>query len=105
MSIVRLFLGRWIAGLIAAFVAWAATKGIDITADTQKDLVEKIVAMALAIFGILYPFLHKLLDRWINPGDAASAHLAEKEGAEVARLRSGLEAVPSTTPPSTKRYP
>lgn len=87
MSILRLFAARVIAGFVATFVVWLSTKHINIDHETQQQLVDGLVTWSLGIFSVFYPVVHKLIDRWLNPGDAASTHLAHEERAEVAALR------------------
>lgn len=87
MDILRPYLARIIAGLIASGCAWLAAKyGLSITPDIQSHAVEALVGFMLAVFSLLYSFLHKLLDKKINPADSASSHLAAKGLAEHERM-------------------
>ena len=76
----RPFLSRVIAGLVASGAAYLQTKyGIVLDPDTKANLV----VGALATFSVLYPIGHRLIDKKINPGDAASKHMAVVEKGQV----------------------
>jgi uncharacterized membrane protein len=91
IDFLRPFLSRIIAGWVAAFVAYLSTKfGVTLDAETQAG----ILAVLLGIFTTVYSIVHRVLDKKINPGDAASSHLAAKEQVEVAALKSGVTNYP-----------
>lgn len=81
----RPFLSRIIAGLVGTLAAYLETKfQIIVNPDTKAALVSG----ALGVFSIIYPITHRLLDKKINPGDAASSHLAVAEKVQVAEMKS-----------------
>lgn len=82
--LLRPYVSRFIAALVASMSGWLTQKaGIGIDADTQAAFVQIGVFVMLLIYGLV----HRLLDRWLNPGDAASSHLAKVEAVETARLK------------------
>lgn len=80
-------LSRIIGIAVAALGTWLASKGIDIDTDTRTQLVTAIVAVLLPIFTAIYAIVHRLVDRYVNPGDAASSHLAAAEKAQVTEMK------------------
>lgn len=92
LAFIRVFLSRVLAPLIASFAAWVAVRfGVDIDAANQQQLIESIIVWVLTIFTVVYGIAHKLIDRKLNPGDAASTTLAESEKDEHETL-SGFAA-------------
>lgn len=88
MQVIKIFFSRWIGGLVASLCAWLAIKwGIVVPDTVQADLAANVVGVMLGVFSILYPLIHKVIDRKVNPGDTASTHLNKelKARAEVAR--------------------
>jgi hypothetical protein len=85
----RPFLSRVIAAGLAAGIGFIATKlGIDIDSAHATELATSVgTFLALAVFGIA----HKLLDKKLNPGDAASKHMAVVEKEQTAALKSGQD--------------
>jgi hypothetical protein len=85
MMILRPLLSRVFAAWIAAFVVYLQFKfGITLDAETQAALL----TVMLGSFTTIYAIAHKFIDRYINPGDAASSHLAVVEKAEVKELKT-----------------
>ena len=71
------YLSRIIATIIGSFFAWLTAKNINVDADTQQQAMAAITGVATVIFGVLYAVFHKIVDKWINPGDsAAQANIA-----------------------------
>ena len=85
MTLLRPLLSRIFAAWIAALVVYLQIKfGITLDAETQTALL----TVMLGSFATIYGIAHKILDRYLNPGDAASSHLAVKEKAEVQEMKA-----------------
>lgn len=87
MTAIAEFLGTILGRVIAAWIAGLATflmtkYGVLIDAEQQKHLVEYTVGLILPLFITIYSILHKVLNKKLNPGDAASVHIAEQEKTE-----------------------
>jgi hypothetical protein len=69
-------------------IGLVATKlGIDIDSAHATELATSLgTFLALAVFGIV----HRLLDKKLNPGDAASSHMAVVEKEQTAAIKSGV---------------
>lgn len=90
MSLIQIVLSRVIGGIVASICAWLALKtGLIVDQTQQAELVEKIIALMLVVFSVLYPLLHKFIGRYTNPGDAASPEIATKEASEQRVLDHG----------------
>lgn len=77
---IRAWLGRIIATAVAFVAAWLLNKtGVAIDDETQTKAVEVIVAVMLAVYAVV----HKLADRWLNPGDAAAPVMVSQEKTEA----------------------
>lgn len=84
----RPYASRVIAAWIASGAAYLETKyGIVLDPDTKANLV----VGAIAVFGTIYPIVHRLIDKKLNPGDAASAHQAVAEKIEVAERKDAAK--------------
>lgn len=79
MSFLRPFLSRFISPFIASGLAFLALKGIDLGDDAPARLTEYTVITIIALMQLLNGPIHKLIDKKVNPGDAASAGLAVAE--------------------------
>ncbi len=80
----RPYASRVIAAWVASLAAYVETKyGIVLDPDTKANLA----VGAIAVYGTIYPIVHRLLDKKWNPGDAASAHQAVAEKAEVKEMK------------------
>lgn len=89
LTFLRPILARLLAAWIAAGCGWLLLRfGLTIDADTQTHFVEALIGVILPLFLSLYAVAHKLLNQRLNPGDTASAPLAEKSQAEAARLKA-----------------
>lgn len=84
----RPFLGRGVA-LLIAWVAAHLTARYHITVTTEQQ-----VQFSNAVVDIITGFIavwfasHKIFDKWFNPGDAASSHIAAQEKAEAVELKA-----------------
>lgn len=83
LSFLRPFLSRFISPFIASGVAFLALKGIDLGDAAPAHLTEYTVVFLIALMQLLNGPIHKLIDKKVNPGDAASAPLAAKEKVEA----------------------
>jgi hypothetical protein len=54
-----------------------------LTTTSVHTLTEAGVVVALTVFQGLYAIIHRTLDKKVNPGDAASSHIAVLEKAGV----------------------
>lgn len=81
----RPYFSRALAAVFASLVVYLANKGINLDAESQKNLLQFI---DMAIWGVAYSLTHRSADKKINPGDAASSHLAEREHEEVKAMKS-----------------
>jgi hypothetical protein len=87
----RPYISRIIAGWVAALVVYLNTKyGISLDGDTQAA----ILTVSLGIFTTIYSIAHRLIDKKVNPGDAASSHLAAQEQTEAQGLKAGVTNYP-----------
>lgn len=82
----------YISRIIAAIIGWVllqlgARYGIIVGTATQAQLVE-VVSNAVLGFLLIYVGSHKTLDKWLNPGDAASSHVGAVEKVEAAELKA-----------------
>lgn len=85
MNVLTPVISRIIAGLVGTLAAYLETKyQVVIAPDTKQALV----AGGIGTFGIVYPLVHRILDRWLNPGDAASSHLGAVEKAQAETLKT-----------------
>lgn len=81
-------LGRVLAAWLAGLCTYLAVKwGIVIDSDTQRQFVEHLVGIIIPLLLTLYSIFHKVFNKKLNPGDAASTHLAEREKAQAATLK------------------
>lgn len=78
----RTVLSRLLAPLVASFCGWLATRyGMRFSSEEQEKLVEAVVILLVPAMMLINGFVHKFLDRWINPMDAARTTLANPETA------------------------
>jgi len=88
MSIIQVFLPRVVGVLVAMLCGWLLTHyGIDINRDTQAQIASDLATWILPLVLLLYGLTHRLLSKVLNPGDAASAHLAEAEAKQTEQLK------------------
>lgn len=77
----RPYVSRVIGGLVAAGAALLSTKtGITLTPEQQQAIT---VGAATAAFGVT----HKIVDKFVNPGDTASTHLAVQSATDADSLK------------------
>lgn len=79
--LVSRFLGTWIAALVTYL---QFHYNITLDADTQAGLL----SVGLGTFTTVYFIVHRMVDRFINKGDAASSTLAKVENRQVATLKA-----------------
>lgn len=97
LNALRPFLARIIASAVAGLAAWlAAHYTIELDTDAQQQVTEGALVLALAIAQWLattvYGVVHRALSKRLNPGDAASSHLAAVEQRETAHLKAAERA-------------
>jgi hypothetical protein len=69
-TFLRPLLSRLVASIVGALVAWLTTKyGISL----DEETIQGLIATMLGVFGVIYTIVHRLIDKKINPVDAASA--------------------------------
>jgi uncharacterized membrane protein (DUF441 family) len=85
MVALRPFVSRIAAALVALLITWLAAKGINLDQDTQSNLK---LLVETTIYIVVYAISHRLVDKQINPGDAAGSHLAMAEKAESTALKA-----------------
>lgn len=78
------YVSRFVAAFVAFFVTWLAAKGINLDAESQIQLK---ALLETTIFTIIYAITHRSIDKVVNPGDAASSHLAKSEKGEAEQLK------------------
>lgn len=87
----------YISRIVAALVGWiilqiGARYGIIVSTEAQAQIVEMVSNIVLGST-VIYLSTHKTLDKWLNPGDAASSHLGAVEKAETTELKSDSSGV------------
>lgn len=82
--LVSRFLGAWIAALVTYL---QFHYNITLDADTQAGLL----SVGLGVFTTVYFLVHRIIDRFINKGDAASSTLAKVENKQVAAIKAEKE--------------
>jgi hypothetical protein len=93
INALRPFLSRIIGWAVAGLCGWLAVRfGVSIDTDTQTELVVALVGVVIPLMGGVASVVHRLVDKRLNPGDAASSHLAVVERAETAELKTDLKA-------------
>lgn len=77
MDALRPILSRVIAPFITMFIAWLTLKwGIDLGSDAAVKLTDGAVVLLMALFTALNGLIHKFIDKYLNPADAATVALA-----------------------------
>lgn len=88
LNLIRVVFGRILAAWLAGLAGWLMMHyGIVLDDTTQKELLEHLLGVILPVFITLYSIFHKVFNKKLNPGDAASSHLAEQESVEADRLK------------------
>lgn len=68
----RTILSRIAAAIVAVVLTFVAgTLGVEVSPAVHDSLVEGVTLLGLGVWGIAYAVLHRLIDRQINPTDAA----------------------------------
>jgi len=83
--IISRVIGAWVGGL----AIWLSAKyGVVLDENTQLQIIAGAVALLYAIGQTVNAVVHRTLDKKLNPGDAASNHLADVEAKEVHVLKA-----------------
>lgn len=89
MSFLQTVLARILAAWIAGLAGFLMAKfDIGIKPEDQAAIVTHLVGIIIPTIMTVYALVHKLLNKHLNPGDAASTHLAEKQAIEATRLKA-----------------
>lgn len=94
-SFLRPFISGIVAALVAGAVAWLAAKNINVSQDTQQQIVEYVVAGLMTLFGATFHIVNKAVAKYTNPGDAATSQLAEEHIHENEQLKAAGSNSPS----------
>lgn len=94
-NFLRPFISGIVAALVAGAVAWLAAKNINVSQDTQQQIVEYVVAGLMTLFGTTFHVVNKLVAKWTNPGDAATSQLAAEHVIENEQLKAADSNHPS----------
>lgn len=71
MELIKRYLGRVIAGLVAGASAWVGIKfGINWALGAEEQAAA--VAVLVTVVFELYSAAHRLVNGWLNPADAAA---------------------------------
>lgn len=91
LNTLRPFISRLIAPFVTMGLAWLALHGFDFGADASGHVTEYAVVAIVGLMQFVNGAVHKTIDKKVNPGDAASAHLAgaEKVEAQVIKTAEG----------------
>ena len=93
LEFLRPFVSRLIGTWVAALVTYLQFHyGIVLDADTQAGLL----SVGLGVFTTVYFIVHRVLDKFINKGDAASNTLAKVENAQVTSIKESKRALRSS---------
>lgn len=63
--------GRVVAVVAGGIVTLLTGIGLEVDADGVARISEGVNLIGLTIFTSVYAFVHKLLNRWLNPADTA----------------------------------
>jgi hypothetical protein len=89
LNFFRPMLSRVIGAWVAALAVWLSAKaGFVLDDNAQEQIIAGGVAVALAVFQTVYALAHRTIDKRVNPGDAASSHLAAAEAKATAELKA-----------------
>lgn len=91
----RPFISGIVGALVASGATFLAAKGIDVSKDTQEQIVTYVVPFLLGVFGSSFHVAHKIVAKWSNPGDAATTQLAEEHIHENEQLKAAGSNSPS----------
>lgn len=72
LDLLKPFISRIVAGIVASFLAFLTAKNINVDGDTAQQAIAAITGLALAVFSAIYAVIHKLIDKHVNPADAAA---------------------------------
>lgn len=86
-NLLRVVGARWIGTIVGVMLSWLSVRyGIVFDENATAKIIADVVAVMTTIFGLVYPLVHKIGDRFWNKADVASGTLAKREN-EAARLR------------------
>lgn len=89
LNFLRPILSRLIGAWVGALAIWLSTRyGVVLDESQQAQIIGGAVAVLYGIGQTMYAISHRLTDKRVNPGDAASSHLAAVEAVEAARLKA-----------------
>lgn len=89
MDSLRPFLSRLLSPFVAAFAGYLAIHfGVNLDTDNQVVLVKALVEWIIPLMVAVNALVHRALDKWLNPGDAASSHVAKQEAAQASALKT-----------------
>lgn len=89
MGFLRPILSRVVGAWVAALAVWLSAKlGIVLDDSAQEQIIAGGIAVAFALAQTVYAVVHRAIDKRVNPGDAASSHLAASEQKETAQLKA-----------------
>lgn len=95
MNWIKPFLPGIVGAIVGGGVAWLASHGVDINKDTQAQIVEYVVGIILPLFGAVAGITHKVVAKYVNPGDAATTQLVEEHVHENNQLKAAGSNSPS----------
>lgn len=67
----REFISRIVAPLVAGLVTWLGSVGLNLGPDFGAALTETAVILLTAVFTLIYGVVHRIVDKFANPADAA----------------------------------
>lgn len=86
-TIFRVLAGRLIGAIVAGLSTFLLAKfGVGLDADVQQQITEAGAIFLMVVFTAIYGIVHKVVNKKLNPGDTASAKLADWAVAERSRL-------------------
>lgn len=86
-GLLRVVGARWIGTLVGVVLSWASVRyGVVFDETATAKVIADVVAVMTTIFGLVYPLVHKIGDRFWNKADTASGKLAKLEN-EAAHQR------------------
>ena len=96
-TLIKPIASRIAAAFVGWLVVWLAAKGFNLDQQSQIDLIAGVTAVMVTAYGII----HKLLDKKVNPSDAAAAPNV-KHGEDVKYTAEVLAANRSEAPNGTR---
>jgi hypothetical protein len=78
-TFLRPFLAAILAPILLSLAGQAAAHGITITDAQVHEAVDYLVTWVIPIMAGLSVVIRRVIDKWANPGNAASSHVAAVE--------------------------